>query len=236
MALLRITSALALAITSACACAQGSFTVSPLRIDLVPKATAGVIEVLNTSGGPTTLQAQQRSWTQQEGQDVHGETRDLILSPAIFTLKPGEKQVVRIALRGTPDAQRERAYRVLISEVPAPQLKVTPDASGFRVALRMDLPLFVAPLQAAAPQPSYALDATGAQLLVRNAGDSHIRYADFSVLQAGRKVVELPIFTVLAGSERRFDLPRDKFGAGGGLRVQANSNAGPIDAAVAEAR
>ena len=68
------------------------------------------------------------------------------MSPAIFTLQPGEKQVVRIALRGAPDPRRERAYRVLVSEVPTPQLKTTPDASGFRIALRMDMPLFVAPL------------------------------------------------------------------------------------------
>ena len=49
-------------------------------------------------------------------------------------------------------------------------------------------------------------------------------------------MAELPIFTVLAGGERSFELPRDKIGAGGGLRVQADSNAGPIDAAVVDAR
>jgi fimbrial chaperone protein len=216
--------------------AQNSLTVTPLRVELSSRASAAVIDVINTSAGALTLQIQQRVWLQDGGRDRQGESRDLILSPAIFTLQPGEKQVVRIALRGAPDAQRERAYRVFVSEVPTPQLKVTPNASGFRVALRMDLPLFVAPLQAAAPQPSYTLDVNNAQLIVRNAGDSHIRYTDFTVLQAGRKVAELPIFTVLAGSERRFELPRDKLGAGGGLRVQANSNAGPIDAAVADSR
>ena len=224
------------AVMSGVVVAQNSFTVTPLRVDLSPKAPAAIIDVINTSAGALTLQVQQRAWVQNEGSDTQADTRDLILSPAIFTLQPGEKQVVRIALRSAPDAQRERAYRVFVSEVPTPQLKVTPDASGFRVALRMDLPLFVAPLNAAAPQPSYALDATGARLTVRNTGDAHLRYTDFTVVQAGRKLAELPIFTVLAGSERRFELPRDKLGAGGGLRVQANSNAGPIDAAVADAR
>jgi fimbrial chaperone protein len=228
--------AIVLALLAAAVSAQNSFTVTPLRVDLSAKAPAAVVDVINTSAGALTLQMQQRAWVQNEGSDGQADTRDLILSPAIFTLQPGEKQVVRIALRGSPDAQRERAYRVFVSEVPTPQLKVTPDASGFRVALRMDLPLFVAPLQAATPQPTYALDANGARLIVRNAGDAHIRYTDFTVLQAGRKIAELPIFTVLAGSERRFELPREKLGAGGGLRVQANSNAGPIDAAVADAR
>ncbi len=144
--------------------------------------------------------------------------------------------MVRIALRGAPDARRERAYRIFVSEVPSPQIKATPDASGFRVALRFDIPLFVAPVQPAAPEPSYTLDVTNSRLTVRNAGTGHIRYTDFVVLQAGRKVAELPIFTVLPDSERIFELPRERLGAGGGLRVQAESNAGPIDAAVADAR
>jgi len=173
---------------------------------------------------------------QSEGRDAQTDTRDLILSPAIFTLQRGEKQVVRIALRGAPDARRERAYRIFVSEVPGPQIKATPDASGFRVALRMDIPLFVAPIQPATPEPSYTLDATNSRLIVSNAGTRHIRYTDFVVLQAGRKVAELPIFTALPGSERIFELPRERLGAGGGLRVQAESNAGPIDAAVADAR
>lgn len=218
------------------ASAQNSFTVTPLRVDLSPQTPAAVVDVINTSPGPLTLQMQQRGWVQANGRDSQAETRELILSPAIFTLKPGEKQVVRIALRSAPDARSERAYRVFVSEVPTPQIKVAPDASGFRVALRMDIPLFVAPVQPAAPEPSYSLDMQGMRLLVRNAGSSHIRYTDFAVLQAGRKVAELPIFTVLAGGERAFDLPREKISSGGGLRIQANSNAGPIDAAVAEAR
>jgi len=225
-----------LALFTGMAAGQGSFTVTPLRVDIAPKATGGVIEVINTSAGTMAVQAQQRAWVQRNGLDGQEDTRDLIVSPAVFALNPGEKQVVRIALRGAPDARLERAYRLLVSEIPNPQTTTAPAQSGLRIALRMDIPLFVAPLQPAAPQPSYALDAEGARLIVRNAGDAHIRYTDFTVLQAGRKVAELPIFTVLAGSERRFELPRDKLRAGGGLRVQANSNAGPIDAAVADAR
>jgi fimbrial chaperone protein len=217
------------------ATAQSSFTVTPLRVELSPRAPAAVIDVINTSPGPLTLQVQQRAWTQTEGRDGQAETRDLILSPAVFTLQAGEKQVVRIAVRGAPELRRERAYRLIVSEVPTPQLKATPDASGFRIALRMDLPLFVAALQSTAADPSYSLDLANAQLTVRNTGTGHIRYTDFVVLQAGRKVAELPIFTVLPGGERSFELPRDRVGAGE-LRVQADTNAGPIDAVVVTAR
>jgi len=224
------------AATASVASAQSSFTVTPLRVDLTPQVAAAVVDVINTSPGPLTLQMQQRAWTQAEGSDAQADTRDLILSPAVFTVPAGEKQVVRIARRGAPDARRERAYRLIVSEVPTPQLKATPGTSAFRIALRMDLPLFVAAVQPTTPEPSYRFDTTNARLIVRNSGTGHIRYTDFVVLQAGRKISDLPIFTVLAGGERTFDLPRDKMGAGSGLRVQAESNAGPIDAAVADAR
>jgi fimbrial chaperone protein len=213
---------------------SSSFTVTPLRVDLGPRAPTSIIDVINTSPTPLTIQVQQRAWTQVDGKDAQGDTRDLILSPAIFTLQPGEKQVVRVADRAAPDATLERAYRVLVSEVPTPELKVAPTSTGFRVALRMDLPLFVAPVTAGRPSPEYAFDAARSRLTVRNGGTGHIRYTDFVVLQAGRKVAELPVFTVLAQGERSFELPNVQ--ASGELRVQAESNAGPVDAAVGSAR
>ena len=225
-----------IALATGLATAQSSFTVTPLRVDLSAQSPAAIIDVINTSPGALTMQVQQRSWTQTDGVDAQADVRDLIVSPAIFTLQKGEKQVVRIALRGAPDARRERAYRVLVSEVPVPQLKVAPDTSGFRVALRMDLPLFVAPLQPAQPAPEYVFEPAASRLVVRNSGTGHVRYTDAVVLQAGRKVSELPIFTVLPGGERHFDLPKERVAAGSELRLQAESNAGPVEAAVATAR
>ena len=113
---------------------------------------------------------------------------------------------------------------LIVSEVPAPQLKVAPDASGFRVALRMDLPLFVAPFSRRTPEPAYRVrpdQRRGSSCATRGTG--HIRYTDFVVLQAGRKVAELPIFTVLAGGERSIRSSARQVGAGSGLRVQAKA-------------
>ncbi|MEP6609627.1 MAG: fimbria/pilus periplasmic chaperone [Burkholderiaceae bacterium] len=225
-----------LGITAGIASAQSSFTVTPLRVDLSVKAPAAVVEVINTSPGPLTIQVQQRAWIQANGSDGQADVRDLIVNPSIFTMQRGEKQVVRVALRSAPDARIERAYRLLVSEVPVPQIATTPDASGFRIALRMDLPLLVAPLQAAQPNATYLYDFENSRLIVRNSGARHVRYTDAVVLQAGRKVAELPIFTVLAGGARHFDVPKERIHAGSELRLQAESNAGPVDAAVPSAR
>src|SRR5512137_2912332 len=97
------------------AAAQNNYTVSPLRLELSAKAPATVLQVINRGDAAATMQVQQRAWVQRDGRDEQDETRDLIISPAIFTFKPGETQVVRIALRGAPDRQLERAYRILVS-------------------------------------------------------------------------------------------------------------------------
>ena len=224
-----------LAIATGVAWAQTSFTVTPLRVELSAQTPAAVVEVINTTPGPLTIQVQQRAWIQADGTDSQADVRDLIVSPGIFTMQRGEKQVVRVAMRGAPDPKVERAYRLLVSEVPVPQLSTMPDASGFRVALRMDLPLLVAPLQAAKADATYAYDSANARLIVRNSGTRHVRYTDAVLLQAGRKLAELPVFTVLAGGARHFDLSKERVDAGSELRLQAESNAGPIDAAVPRA-
>ena len=73
-----------------------------LRLELSAKAPATVLQVINRGDAAATMQVQQRAWVQRDGRDEQDETRDLIISPAIFTFKPGETQVVRIALRGAP--------------------------------------------------------------------------------------------------------------------------------------
>jgi fimbrial chaperone protein len=211
------------------AAAQNNYTVSPLRLELSAKAPATVLQVINRGDAAATMQVQQRAGVQRDGRDEQDETRDLIISPAIFTFKPGETQVVRIALRGAPDRQLERAYRILVSEIPGPSIPTAPELISFRIALRMDLPLFVAPIEPGAPSPRFAFEPANGRLLVHNEGLSHIRFTDFSLQQAGRQLHSVPVFTVLPGSSIAMELPR-----GGGTttvasaRVEADSNAGPI--------
>ena len=169
------------------------------------------------------MQVQQRAWVQRDGRDEQDETRDLIISPAIFTFKPGETQVVRIALRGSPDPQVERAYRILVSELPPPHVAAAPEVFSFRIALRMDLPLFVAAVEPGTPAPSFEFERASGRLVVRNEGRSHIRFTDFTLQQAGRQLHSVPVFTVLPGSSISLELPkgdrcddgRERAGGGG---------------------
>ena len=217
------------------AASAASFSVSPLRLELSAAAPVAVVEVGNTSSEPVTVQAQSRTWTQRAGQDEYGEGRPFIVSPTIFTIPAGGKQVVRVALRGAPPRDVEAAYRLIMTEIPPAQ----PDGSpGLRVALRMDLAVYVLPLQAGAqPDAAFALDAsTGSpRIAVTNSGKAHFRMVDVAVASGANTLAELPVLVVLPGATRYIELPKAK---ASGLRefgVKAESNAGPIDLVVRHA-
>jgi fimbrial chaperone protein len=221
--------AIALLFSIGPAAAQNNYTVSPLRLEISTKAPSTVLQVTNRGDESATMQVQQRAWVQRDGRDEQDETRNLIISPAIFTFKPGETQVIRIALRGQPDRQVEGAYRILVSEVPPPHVAAAPEVFSFRIALRMDLPLFVAAIDPGTPAPSFEFERASGRLVVRNEGRSHIRFTDFTVQQAGRQLHSVPVFTVLPGSSISMELPSgDRATAVVSARVEADSNAGPI--------
>lgn len=215
--------------------AAASFSVSPLRLELSAAAPVAVVEVGNASTEPVTVQAQSRTWTQRDGVDEYGEGRPFIVSPTIFTIPAGGKQVVRVALRGAPPREVEAAYRLIMTEIPPAQPDTAP---GLRVALRMDMAVYVNPLQPGAqPDASFALDtSTGTpRIAVKNSGKAHFRMVDVAVSSGASPHAELPVLVVLPGATRYIDLPKAKTAALREFGVKADSNAGPIDVVVRHA-
>jgi len=195
----------------ACACVMpclamqaaqaGQYSVSPLRLDLKASRRLDVLTVMNAADEPLSIQVQLVSWSQHDGEDQYGDTHELLATPPIFKIPAHGQQIIRVALRREADAARELDYRVFVTEVPPPPAK---DFSGAQVALRMSLPIFVAP---AAPDNaplrwqarwnddgSLALSAT-------NPGNAHVKVTDFEVKLAG---VDAPLRADVA----RYVLPQ----------------------------
>jgi fimbrial chaperone protein len=184
----------------------GTFTISPLRVDFTGATGTAALTVRNEEAAPVVVQAEGLAWSQESGQDALGPTRDLLVSPAVFTLAPGGSQLVRVALRRGPDATRELAYRMVLQEVPQ---AASPDFNGLQVALRLSIPVFIAPIAPAAPDLEWT-GRTGtdgrATLVARNAGAANARIHNF-VLKAtdGRTLFEQPgLAYVLAGASREW--------------------------------
>lgn len=187
----------------------GTFTISPLRVDLSQATPTAALTVRNEEDAEVVIQVETLQWSQVDGQDALDPTRDLVASPLVFTLPPNGTQLVRVALRRTPDERRELSYRLVVQEVPPPP---SPDFTGLQVALRMSLPVFVAATAPSAPklQWSVARAADGAlTVTANNAGESHARVLGFSVapVAATTPAIDQPVATyLLPGTARQWNL------------------------------
>jgi fimbrial chaperone protein len=215
----------------------GSFQVNPIRVDMTKGATTAAITVRNDGEEPIVVQSSVVKWTQDNGQEVYAPTTEALVTPPIMTVPPGGEQIVRVGLRRGPDPQRELAYRLYLQEVPPP-----PKAgfTGLQVALRVGLPVFVAP---GAPgirrlEWSAQIGQDGAiRLAAQNTGNAHVQVTDFELALPGASepiAHESTLAYVLAGQRRQWTLPAppDRVKSVSEFRLKAYTDAGEIDTAV----
>ena len=186
----------------------GSFSISPIRLDLSAAARSAALTVRNDER-EALVQAQVMLWEQVDGEDRLTPTRDLIVSPAVFTLPAKGSQLVRVALRSPPPGDaHERSFRLILQEVPQ---SANPDFSGLQIALRLSVPVFVANADATGPAIAWSAAASGDELVLtaRNSGDAHARIHGFSVAPTvgGDAPLVQPVGTyILPGQTRSWNL------------------------------
>jgi fimbrial chaperone protein len=161
-----------------------SLQVAPTSLTLQGRQNAEVLWLSNSGKAPVQVQLRVFRWTQADGRESLDATHDLVVSPAMQTLTPGQKQLVRI-IRSTPEAvSAETTYRVIVDELPT----TAPEHPGLQFVLRYSIPIFVVP-EAAAGTPAIApvletrliSGEDGAGVLeVRNRGTQHAQIADLA--------------------------------------------------------
>jgi fimbrial chaperone protein len=219
----------------------GSFSVSPLRVELSAGAATGALTIRNRASEPVVVQAEALLWEQQDGEDRLTPTRDLLVSPAVFTLAGEGSQLLRVALRRAPDAGRQLSYRLLLTEVPAQSGE---GSSGLSVALRLSLPVFIAPASGSAEPDiewSLARAGDGMTLTARNAGNAHARVLSFTAAVEdgpGEALDQRVAAYILPGQARSWPLGGAEGVAkaaaeGRRLRVKGAAEAGDFDVVVA---
>lgn len=215
----------------------GSFSISPLRVELSATATTGALTLRNQEDAPIVVQAEAMLWEQVDGQDRLTPTRDLLVSPLVFTMPGNGSQLLRVALRRPADAGRELSYRLILTEVPQP---ASPEFTGLNVALRVSLPVFVAPAAETAPRLEWTASpaADGAlAVTARNSGNAHARILRFEVAPAtGAAAARLQEVTayLLPGQSRTwtFDKQQDETISSTEwtrLRVKGSTEAGDFE-------
>jgi fimbrial chaperone protein len=212
--------------------AASSFGIAPTGLELTPARRIEVLTVHNQGDAPALLQVRAVAWSQPAGEEHYEDTHELLIAPPVFQLAAGAEQVIRVALRREPDAARELSYRVIVQEVP-PAAPLA--GSGLKVALRLTLPVFVSPLQPAAPPQLVWVArrvADHLQISATNPGRAHVQIQRFEVRVPGAAPV--PVTTaryVLPGSEITWPAAlATALPPGAILGIQGESNRGAFTA------
>ena len=207
-----LASAAAFGLSPAPACA-GTFSISPLRAELSASAQTAALTLRNQEPAPAVVQAEVMLWEQVNGEDRLTPTRDLLVSPAVFTLPADGSQLIRVALRRAADPQRELSYRLILTEVPQ---QASQDFTGLNVALRLSLPVFVAPAAKASPVLDWSAartDGGAIAVTARNTGNAHARVISFSTAPATQPAEAIPQSVtayVLPGQARTWTIDNKK--------------------------
>lgn len=193
----------------------GSIELSPVSLQMVGRERTTTLRVRNTEAQPITLQLRTVDWTQQNGQDTYAPSKTLAVSPPVFTLQPGETQTVRVVIEHVDKVKVEKAYRLILDQIPASSLQ---GQAGVVVPIRVLLPVFLTPTSDARPRLTWALKTSpsGGVLTAANTGAARERLVGLKITSGPTQVYADEGLSgyVLAGSTRTFALrgPTDPSG------------------------
>lgn len=202
----------------------GSFTVSPVNINLPADRQAASLTLTNSDAAPVSVRVLTYAWTQVDGADVHTPTTNVIASPPMFTIAPGKTQLVRIGLKNRPSTA---AYRVVFEEIP----RENPAPGEIQVNLRLNLPLYLLPKGGGKAALSWRAwrDAAGELFIEgRNSGPVHGQVLRLTAEQAGkRQLLSRQMGVVLPASSRIWKAGKQpQLQAGAPLALAVRSSTG----------
>ncbi len=208
----------------------GGLTVSPIMVEFSAKETAQGLWLSNNGDEPMRAQLRTYAWSQADGTDALQPSQDLVLSPPMLTLGPGQQQLVRV-IRAGASAPREQSYRILIDELPDP---AKPQHKGLSFVMQFSVPVFVLAADqnkgavAAAPLDWRIENVDGKPTLMAvNNGSQRAQVADFELLDAKGQAVQQQsglLGYVLAGVTRRWSLPLSAAQAAAATTIQGRIN------------
>ncbi|MFZ1744250.1 MAG: fimbria/pilus periplasmic chaperone [Pontixanthobacter sp.] len=203
-------------------------SLAPLRIEMDGPDRAATLRVFNPSGRAIGVQVRAFGWKQESGQDVFSAANDVMVSPSIITIDPGETQIFRVVRKDQP-AEGERRYRVAVDQLPDPELTRAGEATA---RIRFTIPMFVDRAAAAPAQLAWTLGEDG--LTVTNSGGQTVRMVNLDLTgpQAGKIPVTLNgLYYVQGGSVLNW--PLEGACPSGPINITASIDGEDINAQVA---
>lgn len=197
--------------------AAAQVLINPVLVELGPqqKSASVLVTLSDKASAPMRLQADVLRWRQDvHGADLTEPSTELLVTPPIADLRPGQKQLFRVALRGPRSGPGELAYRLILEDAAPPQVgMVGPQGTLIKFRMRYDLPVMVAPAVPVTTQLRWKpcpADSTGtpAQSCLRllNAGNRRVKVTTLTLAGDGwQQALALKDgVNVLAGAEREW--------------------------------
>lgn len=199
-----------------------SIRVIPLLVEFAPGQSSATVDLENLAATQVALQLRAQTWRQEGPKETFTPTSDLVISPPVVTLPPGETQTVRLVLRKR-NAAVAQAYRLFIDEIPP----VSPGKMQLVLALSLSMPVFTIPADNGMPKLTWRTERTSDGKLVAvvsNSGGAYGVVRNVTADMPGRasEAAELQEMLpyVLPGGDRRWILPGPVPPAGVAFRLK----------------
>ena len=209
-----------------------SLQVATTSLTFQAKQNADGLWLSNSGDVPVQVQLRVFRWTQVNGEELLEPTRDLVASPPMQTLPPGERQLVRLVRTKPISPASETSYRVIVDELPAPNK----EQQGLQFVLRYSVPVFILPETPTPIAPALHTrlvegEEGQAAIEIENNGSEHAQIADLVYTDASDKrdvVIPGLVGYVLPGQRMRWPLKSSVSRFTGGT-FKARINSGPVE-------
>lgn len=228
------------------ACAASSVLIWPIDPVLEADQQASALWLENRGNETANLQIRVFGWSQSGFEEQYQNQRDVIGSPPVARIEPGQKQLVRLTRTKDVPPGQELAYRIIIDEIPSAQpasAEGGKTAAAIRFQMRYSVPLFAYgtglwskedstrprdPKGVGLPQLSWRTVAVDGKpyVEVRNQGAVHARLTDVAIKQGAQNkpLAEGLLGYVLPGAVMRWPAPGSLAGDSA-LQVRVNGAA-----------
>jgi fimbrial chaperone protein len=209
--------------------------VEPVLVEVFAPGAAAALTLRNGDASDVNVQIRVFRWSQANGKETLEPTADVAISPPAAKLAPEAEQLVRIVRVAKHPLQAEESYRIFVDQLPRNEGK---SPGTVNLLVRQSIPVFFSPLPAREPSLAWSLVHDGGKLVLsaRNSGARRARISSLTLTAAGKSVsfgnglvgyalADSTMSWVVPGQARGFD-------AGGPVVVDAQSDRGPIHAAV----
>ncbi|MGP6418480.1 fimbrial biogenesis chaperone [Pseudomonas putida] len=226
--------------------AASSVLIWPIDPVLEADQQASALWLENRGTETANLQIRVFGWSQSGFAEQYQNQRDVIGSPPVAKIEPGQKQLVRLTRTKDVPPGQELAYRIIIDEIPSaqpPAAEGGKTAAAIRFQMRYSVPLFAYgaglwskedstrprdPKGVGVPQLSWRTVAVDGRpyVEVRNQGAVHARLTDVVIKQGGQSkpLAEGLLGYVLPGAVMRWPAP-GPLASESALQVRVNGGA-----------